>query len=135
MDGAILAEMKRAWRESQADDPEERHEEGAYVVLNADNSYAVERWSRGEQFRIAPPPLDLNGCYNGKQVIATFHTHPNPPIDEVGWQWEQGPSEADRRWHVRRRLRGFVVSATLVYEIAVDGTVRVVGKRDEVLSP
>jgi hypothetical protein len=134
MDRSILAEMKRAWRESRAEDPKQRHEEGGYILLNADGSYTVERWPRGEQFRIAPPPLDINGCYNGTQVIAVFHTHPNPPIDEAGREWEQGPSEADRRWHVRRRLRGFVISATSVYEIAVDGTATVVGKRDEVLS-
>jgi hypothetical protein len=81
-----------------------------------------------------PPPLDANNCYNEKPVVAAFHTHPNPPVDEVGREWEQGPSESDRRWHRERNLRGFVVSLMLVYEIDENASVSVVGKRDEVLS-
>jgi hypothetical protein len=104
------------------------------VVLNPDLSYGVERWRRGGQFRIVPPSLDVNGCYNGRLVVAAFHTHPNPSIDETGREWEQGPSESDRRWHVRRKLRGYVVSRTVVYEIDVNAVVSVVGRRDEVLS-
>jgi hypothetical protein len=69
-----------------------------------------------------PPPLDANHCYNGKVVVAAFHTHPNPPVDEAGQEWEQGPSESDQRWHKRRKLRGFVISRTLIYELDVDGT-------------
>jgi hypothetical protein len=68
-------------------------------------------------------------------VLATFHTHPNPPIDERGRAWKQEPGESDRRWHQCRGLRGFVVSDALVYEIDLNGNVRTVGRRDEVLSP
>ena len=134
-DPTIAAEMSRAWRESQPDDPLTRHEEGGYIVQNADLSYAVERWSRGENSRIVPPPLDCNSCYDGKVVVAACHTPPNPLVDEVGREWEQAPSESDRRWHGRRRLRGFVISRMLVYEIDVNATVFVLGERDEVLSP
>jgi hypothetical protein len=131
---AIVAEISRAWRESQADDPTDRHEEGGYVVLNPDLSYGVERWPRGGQSRITPPSLDANNCYNGKVVAAAFHTHPNPPMDENGREWEQGPSESDRRWHRRRKLRGLVVSRTLVYEIDLQAGISVVGTRNEVFS-
>lgn len=68
------------------------------------------------------------------RVIATFHTHPNPPVDESGREWGQDPSASDRRWHRRRKLRGFVVSRMFVYEIDVAGRVSVAGNRDEVLS-
>jgi len=131
---AIVAELSRAWRESHADDPIARHEEGGYIVRNPDLSYGVERWPRGGQSRIVPPSLDANTCYNGKAVVAAFHTHPNPPIDETGREWEQGPSESDRRWHKRRKLKGFVVSRTLVYQIDASANISVIGKRDEVLS-
>jgi hypothetical protein len=104
-------------------------------VRNPDHSYGVERWPRGEESRIVPPALDANSVYNGNAVVAAFHTHPNPPLDEVGREWEQGPSEADRRWHRRRKVRGIVITRTLVYEIDVNGTVSVLGKRDEVLLP
>jgi hypothetical protein len=132
---AILAEMNRAWRESQADDPMHRHEEGGYIVLNADSSHGIERWTRGGQSQIMPPALDANNCYNGKVVVAAFHTHPNPARDETGQEWEQGPSESDRGWHGRRKLRGFVIGWMLVYEIGVNAAISVIGKRDEVLGP
>jgi hypothetical protein len=134
-DPSICAELDRAWRESQPDAPTYRHEEGGYIVQNDDNSYSIERWPRGGQSRIMPPPLDANNCYNGRAVIATFHTHPHPPIDEMGREWEQRPSESDRRWHERRRVHGIVISRELVFEIDANGTVSVLGKRREVLRP
>ena len=61
-----------------------RHEEGGYIVLNADGSFGVERWPRGEQSGIMPPPLGRDNRYKGREVVAAFHTHPNPAIDETG---------------------------------------------------
>lgn len=134
-DPVIIAELSRAWRESASNDPQNRHEEGGYIVQNSNLSYGVQRWPRGDQSRIQPPPLEANNCYNGKSVVATFHTHPNQPVDEHGREWEQGPSESECRWHRRRRLRGYVISRMLVYEIGVEASVSVAGKRDEVLLP
>ena len=105
-----------------------------FMVLNQDRSHGVERWPRGGQYRITPPSLDDHNRYNGKAVVAAFHTHPNPPVDEAGRVWEQGPSASDRRWHRRRKLRGFVVSRMFVHEIDVERRVSVAGNRDEVLS-
>jgi hypothetical protein len=111
----IIAELVSAWRESLADDPSQRHEEGGYIVLDSDQTLGVERWMRGEKSRILPPPLDANRWYNGKVVVAAFHTHPNPVIDEVGREWEQAPSSSDRRWHRRQKLGVLVISRELVY--------------------
>lgn len=132
-DPVVKAEIVRAWRDSQADDPINRHEEGGYIVLNPDGTMAVERWPHGEQWRIVPPPLDTMNRYNGKMVVAAFHTHPNPPSDEDGREWDQAPSASDRRWHGRRRLPGFVISESLIYEIDVDARVSILGNREEVL--
>lgn len=104
------------------------------MVQDPDGSLAVERWARGERSRIVPPPLSPDNRYNGRVVIAAFHTHPNPSTDEAGREWEQGPSESDRRWHRRRSLPGFVVSRVLIYGIDAEGNISVVGKRDEVLA-
>jgi hypothetical protein len=131
----IIAEISRAWRESNTQNAAGRREEGGYILQNPDSSYGVARWPRGEKSRIFPPPLDANNCYNGKVVVAAFHTHPNPPVDEAGQEWEQGPSESDRRWHIQRQLRGIVVGWMFVYELDVDGTISVLGKREEVLAP
>jgi hypothetical protein len=46
----------------------------------------------------------------------------------------QGPSESDRRWHMRQKLRGFVISQENIFAIDTSSDVSVVGKRDEVLS-
>ncbi len=102
-------------------------------MLNADHSYGVERWPRGERSSIAPPAMDANNRYRNREVVATFHTHPNPPLDEAGREWEQGPGEADRRWHARRTLRGFVVGRELFYKIDVDAKIKVIGRREDLL--
>lgn len=133
-DPTIVAAISRAWQDSKPDDLQARHEEGGYIVLNADLNYAVERWPHGERSRIVPPPLDADNRYNGSMVVAAFHTHPNPPIDEMGREWKQDPSESDRRWYARRKLKGFVISRMFVYEIDMNADVRVVGKHDEVRS-
>jgi hypothetical protein len=105
----------------------------AGIVRNADLSHSVERWPRGTKNSIVPAPLDANTRYNGREVVATFHTHPNPPVDETGREWQQGPSEADRRWHRRRKLRGIVVGREFIYEIEANGDVSVLGDRDKVI--
>ena len=134
-DPVIVAAIAEAWRDSTADNPDTRHEEGGYIVQNPDGTLTLERWPSGEQFQIVPPALDSNNCYNGRMVVATFHTHPNPPVDESGRKWDQAPGAADKRWHHRRNLRGFVISAAQVFEITPDGNVVVIGKREEVLKP
>ena len=93
-DRGVLIEISRAWRESQADDPAQRHEEGGYILLNADHSYEVRRWPRGERSSIAPPSLDVSNRHEEKEVVATFHTHPNPPVDEVGANGSKTQAEA-----------------------------------------
>jgi hypothetical protein len=128
---AVAMAIRRAWLDSHAAVPTSRHEEGGYIVQNSDGSYGVDRWPRGERSQIVPPPLDPDNRYNGRIVMAAFHTHPNPPVDESGSIWDQRPSESDRRWHVRRKLRGIVVSGEVVFEIDLDGTVSVLGKRLE----
>ena len=125
--------MNAAWTDSQSTSPANRHEEGGYIV-DAEGSLEVHRWPRGEQSRLTPPHLDADHCYNGKVAIAAFHTHPNPPIDENGEEWEQSPSKSDQRWHQRHKLRGFVISRSLVYEIDVLGNVSVAGTREKVLA-
>jgi hypothetical protein len=132
-DPAILFEISRAWRDSAADDPANRHEEGGYIVLKADRSFGVKRWPAGERSGIVPPSLDMNNRYDDKEVVAAFHTHPNPALDEAGREWDQGPSESDRRWHARRKLLGFVIGRVFVYKIGVNATIEVIGRREDVL--
>ena len=87
--------MREAWNDSQAGDPANRHEEGGYIVREADGTYGVERWPRGSGASITPPPRAADGTYNGKEVVGEFHTHPNPPVDEAGRSWTQGGHDGD----------------------------------------
>jgi hypothetical protein len=133
LNSAIISELIRAWRESEPENPQNRHEEGGYVIVTVDALHDVKRWPRGEQSGILPPALDANGRYNGLLVAAAFHTHPNPPVDEDGQEWLQAPSTADRRWHRVHRLPGIVISRDYVYSIDVSGVVSITGLREEVL--
>ena len=76
--------MKKAWDDSQANDHLNRHEEGGYIVKNADGSLAVERWPKGEGASITPPLRSADGSFKGKEILGEFHTHPNPAVDESG---------------------------------------------------
>lgn len=131
----ILAALERAWRDSKPADTADRHEEGGYIVVSSGGPHRVERWSAGERGQMAPPLLDPDNGYNGGVVVATFHTHSNPPVDELGREWDQAPGQSDVRWHRRRNLRGIVVGWEYIYEILSNGNVQVVGKREEVLKP
>ena len=130
----VIEALRQAWGDSEPDKVALRHEEGGYIMRRPDQSVSVERWPQGQQGRIVPPPLDAANCYNGEVVIAAFHTHPNPPIDENGDEWEQGPSASDKRWHVRRKLPGYVISRDVLYAIDAAGNVQDAGKREEVLA-
>lgn len=132
-DLGIVIGIRQAWRESEANAPVDRHEEGGYIVVAPDHSYRIERWPRGELCRITPPSIAPDNRYNGMSIVAAFHTHPNPPVDEMGREWEQGPSRADRRWHERHEIGGFVVSQKFVYGIDASGQISLIGPRDEVL--
>jgi hypothetical protein len=59
---SIAIAFAAAWQDSLANDSQNRHEEGGYVVLRADQSMGVERWVRGEGSTITPAPLDANNC-------------------------------------------------------------------------
>jgi hypothetical protein len=132
-DRAICAEIGRAWQESEANDPTSRHEEGGYIVRNADRSLSIVRWLRGEQSGIMPPAMHGENRYDGREVVATFHTRPNPLVDELGREWKEGPSERDRRWHIRHKLRGYVVGQSFIYEIDEIGKIGELGRREEIL--
>ncbi len=135
-DPSILVEISRAWEDSFADDRISRHEEGGYIVQGDDPSFSVVRFHKGDALEIAYLPLDADNRHEGRKVIATFHTHPNPP-EEVTMGilhiYPQVPSYEDIQWHKNRKLRGFVISRKLVWEIGVDGTVREIGRREDVL--
>lgn len=94
-DPVVSAAIEQAWIDSQAGDKDNRHEEGGWIVQNTETGeLSVVRWPAGTRDEITPSPLPQIPCH---RVVGEFHTHPNPPVDEEGTEWEQGPSESDMR--------------------------------------
>ena len=102
-----------------------RHEEGGFVVRDADGSLSVRRLQRGLQDTIQVP-LHGNCVFDGLEIVASFHTHPT-----TGNDYLQEPSETDKR-AVRDDpdLKGdeyigeFVVSQAVIYLVSPAGQVR-----------
>ncbi len=111
------------------------HEEGGFVVRNADGSLSVRRWQKGSQDTIQVPS-HRNCMFDGLEIVASFHTHPN-----TGSDYLQEPSETDKR-AVRDDpdLKGedyvgeFVISQAVIYLVSPAGQVREMDDTDAVLS-
>jgi hypothetical protein len=125
--------LLQAWLESQPGTTT-AHEEGGFVLRNADGSLGVERWSRGAQNEILVPPHP-GGKRGDLPIVATFHTHPNPGSD-----YQQEPSLTDIR-AVRDDLDlsqpdyegEYVISREWIYRIQKNGQVESVGETKTLL--
>lgn len=128
----IAGELKQAWQDSEPNDSG-GHEEGGFIVVDDDGFLSVVRWAKGTQNEIVLPP-HRNCFVNGKDIVASFHTHPN-----TGSNFQQEPSLTDIR-AVRDDfdLKGafyvgeFVISEENVYLIEPSGLFSAVGKTKEI---
>lgn len=101
------------------------HEEGGFVLRDADESLSVRRWQKGLQDTIRVPPHG-NCIFDGLEIVASFHTHPN-----TGNDYLQEPGETDKRAvHDDPELKGdeyigeFVISQAMIYLVSPAGQVR-----------
>jgi hypothetical protein len=124
---AVRDELRRAWVESQPG-PRGGHEEGGFVLRQADGGLTIERWPRGAQDEIEVPDHS-GGRRGGAVIVATFHTHPN-----TGPNYLQEPGPADTRGVTNDpdlrhpEYEGeYVISLNTVYLIRPDGAVEAVG--------
>ena len=120
----VRSALQQAWIDSNPGITDV-HEEGGFVVKNADESLKVIRWPKGLQDTIEVPPHP--DCkIDDLEIVATFHTHPN-----IGSDYLQEPSETDKR-AVRDdpNLKGeeyigeFVISQAAIYLVSINGQVR-----------
>ncbi len=133
-DPKIRAALKQAWKDSQPG-VTGGHEEGGFIVMGSAGHLDVIRWPKGTQSAIILPS-HLNCKVGNKDIIATFHTHPN-----TGNDYLQEPSETDKR-AVRddSNLKGeyyegeIIISQKRIYLIAPHGQVTEVGDTQEILS-
>lgn len=126
--------LQQAWIDSN---PSETggHEEGGFVVRDADGSLSVRRWQKGSQDMIQVPS-HRNCMFDGLEIVASFHTHPN-----TGSDYLQEPSETDKR-AVRDDpdlkdedyIGEFVISQTVIYLVLPAGQVREMDDTETVFS-
>lgn len=125
LDSTACAAMKKAWEDSDAGSYDNRHEEGGWIIKTG-AGYEVARWPSGTRNGITPSARP-----GGKNVVAAFHTHPNPDTDENGDSWDPAPSGADI--DATKALNfsedGYVVGIDNIYKIEPDGTTGWVGAR------
>lgn len=87
----VIQALARAWADSRAKDPTNRHEEGGWIYLELSTGVMVtQRAPQGTRsgLSLANPPLLPNHV-----IVGTFHTHPNPASEG----WETGPSIQDKQ--------------------------------------
>ena len=93
----VSSAIDEAWARSEADDRNRRHEEGGWIVSDAmSGEVRVVPVAPGVRDGINPGSAPSTGP--SESVEAFYHTHPNPPVDENGEEWEQGPSPTDMGW-------------------------------------
>ena len=132
-DAVIRAALAEAWNESEPG-VTGGHEEGGFIVRGEDGRLTVRRWPKGEGNRIKVP-AHAECAVDGRPIVATFHTHPNP-----GPEFLQEPSETDRRG-VRddADLKGplyigeFVIADEMIYLVTPSGAVRELDRRADLL--
>lgn len=90
-DADVLAELRRAYYDSRVggDNP---IEQGGFILRDSTTGkFEVARLPAGGRDSLVYP-LCPDGLYEGRQIVGTFHTHPN-----VGSEWQQDPSPQDIR--------------------------------------
>ena len=129
----ILSELNRAWLDSE---PGESggHEEGGFVVINDLRDLTVVRWDKGLQNEIVLPP-HKNCFVDGKDIIVSFHTHPN-----TGRDFQQEPSLTDIRavsddFDLKSEfyLGELVISEQNIYLIGPVGDYHIIGVTELIL--
>jgi hypothetical protein len=129
----LSAELKQAWEDSQPG-VTGGHEEGGFILRGPEGDLSVVRWPKGAQNSIILPSHP--NCKVGERdIVPTFHTHPN-----TGGDYVQEPSETDKR-AVRDDpdLKGefyageFIISQETVYLVTPNGQVSEVEETREIL--
>lgn len=131
---AVRAALKQAWMDSRPG-LSGGHEEGGFVLKDSTGNLSVVRWPKGKQDLIIVPSHS-NCKIDEKDIVATFHTHPN-----TGGDFLQEPGETDRRAvQDDPDLKGagyegeFVIAQRTIYLIAPNGQVSEAGDTRKIFS-
>ena len=129
----VRQELKQIWIDSEPG-LMGRHEEGGFVLKDSSGQLSIERWSKGKQNEIIVPSHP-KGKYQDKEILATFHTHPN-----TGTDFQQEPSDTDIRAvkhdpNLKTDVYEgeYVITKDIIYKINKLGNVIHIGKTREIL--
>lgn len=122
----VRAALQQAWQDSNPG-TSTGHEEGGFIVQDAKRKLDIVRWPQGAQNSILVVPHH-NCKISGKDIVASFHTHPN-----TGSDFLQEPSETDKRAVCDDPdLKGsvyigeFVITQAMIYLVTPNGRVRTI---------
>lgn len=130
-DPNVVAGMRKAFEESDAGGSEPV-EQGGFILRHPETGeLAVERLPSQHRSSLRYP-ICSGGTYRGKEIVGSFHTHPN-----TGSEWMQEPSPQDVRvskeYPETMGPHQFVFSATTAYHIDNEGLVSEIGQTAQVL--
>lgn len=132
-DPLVRAALRQAWIDSNPG-PTGGHEEGGFILRDSAGKITVSRWPKGSNDLIFLPPH--HGCrIGGRDIVATFHTHPN-----TGADFDPDPSETDQLMvaidpdlKAKFYVGEFVISAARIYLLEPDGTVSDIASTKQVV--
>jgi hypothetical protein len=130
-DPSVNAALKEAATESNIGGKNPVEQGGVILRDPKTGELSTARYPSGEGASIMPF-ISKDGMHNGKEIIASFHTHPN-----VGDEWDPKPSPADVNF-VKNYTKSvgnehFVISRDTIYRIGPDGKVTESGETSKLL--
>jgi len=130
-DPNVIAAMREAFEESDVGGPIPI-EQGGFILRHPETGdLVVERLPSVGRDSFSYP-ICSDGRYNGKEIVGTFHTHPN-----TGSDWTQEPSPQDIRlskeFPETMGSHQFVVSVETIYHIDNEGDVSEACRTGELL--
>jgi len=130
-DPNVKAGMKQAAKDSDIGGGNPKEQGGFILKDPKTGNLSVERWPTGQSSSMSPP-ISTDGKYNGKDIVGSFHTHPN-----VGQGWKQEPSTTDTSFVTNYpKTAGdnhYVISKDKVYRIDSGASVSDAGKTGDIL--
>lgn len=130
-DVGVIDQLRRAYHESGVG-THRPIEQGGFIVRDPASGVAkVIRLPARDRDSLAYP-ICADGMYQGRQIIGSFHTHPN-----TGTEWRQEPSAQDIRlsldYSETMGPHQFVIAREKIYHIDNDGVVTEMGPTQQLL--
>jgi hypothetical protein len=130
-DSTVIDAMRRAFEESDVGG-RNPVEQGGFILKDPlTGTFSVALLPAGAADSLVYPVCS-DGMHDGKQIVGSFHTHPN-----TGPDWQQEPSLQDIRlsqeYPETMGAHQFVISQKTIYHIDDDGAVGVAGRTVDLL--